>query len=210
MKRKRLISEQLRQKIRGEVLSGKSRSQVAKDQGIGLATVYRYTKDIPGIRRYKFLDKEIIDEIRQEVITGKSKYQIAKELGLRFGIVYYHTLDLPNHVYREEGITGRVLELLKELLQNGYVFSTEENTRRLRRLKRYLPMIQRAQINARSVYYLSDKNKVALQSMIQRKPSKIIGYHELAEMSKVFGVQFKNTEKRGLLSRNDSKNIIEK
>jgi len=193
------------QKIREEVLSGKSKYQVIKELGISKTTVYTYTKDIPGKKQNKPLSKEIIQDIRKEVIDGKSKYQIAKERGLRFGIVYYHTLDLPNHVYREEGIQGRVLELLKELLQNGYVLSTEENTTRLRRLKRYLPMIQRAQIDARSVYYLSDKNKIALQSMISRKQSKIISYQELAEMSKVFGVQLKNDEKCGLLSRNTSK-----
>ncbi|MFH1100683.1 MAG: hypothetical protein V1726_01425 [Methanobacteriota archaeon] len=201
MKRKQLISEQLRQKIREEVLGGKTRSQVAKDQRVGLATVYRYTKDIQEIRRYKFLDKEIIKENRKEVIDGKSKFQIAQERGLRFGIVYYHTLNLPNHVYREEDIQGKVLDLLKELLKNGYVLFTEENTTRLRRLKRYLPMIQRTQIDSRSVYYLSGKNKVALQSMIQRKQSKIISYHKLAEMSKVFGIQFRNDEKRGLLGK---------
>lgn len=201
MKRKRLLSEQLRQRIREEVFGGKSRVLVAKEHGIGRATVYRYTEDLPGKKPYKRLNERVIREIRQEVIDGKSKYQIAQDRGLRFGIVYYHTLDLPNHVYREEGITGRVLELLKELLQKGYVLSTEENTTRLRRLKRYLPMIQRAQIDARSVYYLSDKNKVALQSMIQRKQSKIISYHELAEMSRVFGVQLRSDEKRGLLSK---------
>jgi hypothetical protein len=128
-------------------------------------------------------------------------------MGLDFGVVYYNTKDLPNHIYREEGIQGKTLELLRELLKNGYVISTMENTQRIRRIKRYLPIIQRAQVDGRSVYFLSDKNKVALQSMIKRKKSKIISYQELASISasisRVFGVNLSVVEKRNLLDKKD-------
>ena len=145
---------------------------------------------------------ETIQKIREEVLKGKSKYQIAKEMGLNFGRVYYHTLDLPNHVYREEGIQGKVLDLLKELLKNGYVISTEDNTQQLRRLQKYLPMIQRSQIDRRAVYYLSDKNKVALQSMIQLKKSKVFSYQELANMSCVFDAHLSKKERQRFILRN--------
>ena len=58
------------------------------------------------------LSKEIIQKARGLVICGKSKYQIAKERGLRFGVVYHHTKDLPNHVYREKGIRGKMLDII--------------------------------------------------------------------------------------------------
>ena len=93
---------------------------------------------------------------------------------MKFGGVYYHTQDLPNHMYREEGLVSKTLDLLKELLKEGYVISTEENTSRLRRLQRYLPMIQRSQVGRLAVYYLDDKNKIALQSIVQQRKSKII------------------------------------
>lgn len=189
-------------KIREEVLCGKSKHRVAKELGIGITTVYRHAMDIPS-HNYKRLSKEYIQKIREEVLRGKSKYQIAKDMGLGFGIVYYNTKDLPNHIYREEGIQGKTLELLKELLKNGYVISTMENTQRIRRIKRYLPIIQRAQVDGRSVYFLSDKNKVALQSMIKRKRSKIISYQELASISQVFGVNLSVIEKRNLLDRKE-------
>lgn len=83
-------------------------------------------------------------------------------MGLSFQVVYYHTIDLPNHVYREVGIQGETLELLKELMDKGFIKSNQENCARLRRLKKYLPIIKRAQVDGRSVYYLSDKNKLAL------------------------------------------------
>ena len=55
-------------------------------------------------------------------------------------------------------------------------------------------MIQRSQVDRRAVYYLSDKNKMALQSMIQQKKSKIFSYQELADMSKVFDVKLSKKE----------------
>jgi hypothetical protein len=62
-------------------------------------------------------------------------------------------------------------------------------------------MIERAEIKRRSVYYLSDKNKVALQSMIQSKKSKIFSYQELSRMSKVFDVKLNKNEKKSVLSQ---------
>ena len=157
--------------------------------------------DIPS-GKHQRISKITVQKIREEVLKGKSKYQIARDMGLRFGVVYYHTQDLPNHVYREEGLAGKTLDLLKEMLKNGYVLSTEENTQRLRRLKRYLPMIQRAQMDGRAVYYLSDKNKIALQAMVQRKRSKIISFQELSAISKIFDVKLLDDDKFRFFGKN--------
>ena len=200
------LPKEIIRKSREFVLCGRSKQCVAKELGIGLSTVYKYTKDIPSAKKKSQFSKEFIQQIREEVIQGKSKYQIAKDRGLKFGAVYYHTRDLPNQVYREEGLVGKTLELLKELLKEGYVVSTGENTHRLRRLKRYLPMIQRSQVGRGAVYYLSDKNKIALQSMIQRKNSKIFSYQELSTISKVFDVKLSKKERKIVLSLKKDKN----
>jgi len=194
------LPQEIIQKARELVLCGRSKYSVAKELGIGISTIYRHTTDISS-QKHQRVSKETIQIIREEVLKGKSKYQIAKEMEFDFGIVYYHTKDLPNHVYREEGVQGRSLELLKELLKNGYIVSTEENTQRLRRLKRYLPMIQRSQVDNKGVYYLSDKNKMALQYMLQRKKSKIFSYQELSSMSKVFDVKLSKKERKSVLSQ---------
>ncbi len=120
---------------------------------------------------------------------------------LQFQLVYYYTKDLPNHQYPKRRIQGKSLELLKELLEKGYVNSTDEASQQLRRLKKYLPMIQRAQIEGRSVYYLSDKNKNALKSLIKNKKSKIFSYQELNIMVKVFDTQLSKKEKQSLLPK---------
>ena len=112
---------------------------------------------------------------------------------------------MQKHVYREEGIQGQVLDLLKQLMKNGYIVSTEENTQRLRSLQRYLPMIERAQVDNKDVYYLSDKNKMALQHMLQQKKSKIFSYQELSSMSKVFNVKLSKKEKNVFFQKNSDK-----
>jgi hypothetical protein len=188
------------QKARELVLCGNSKYSVAKQLGIGITTIYKHTSDIPSYKHHR-LDSKAIQKIREEVLDGKSKYQIAKDMNLRFGAVYYHTQDLPNHVYREEGIQGDVLDLLKELMKDGYVFSTEENTSRLRRLRKHFPMVKRAEVNKRTVYYLSDKNKKGLQSIVTLKKSKIFSYQELSSMSKVFDVKLSKKEKKSILSQ---------
>lgn len=200
------ISRETIQKARELVLCGKSKHRVAKELGIGVSTVYKHTMDIPSGKWSKKLSEETIQQIREEVIKGKSKYQVSKEKGLSFQLVYYYTIDLPNHQYPERGIQGKSLELLKELIDKGYVNSTEENYARLRRLKKYLPMIERAQVEGRSVYYLSDKNKVALQSIVQSKKSKIFSYQELSSMSRVFDVKLSKKEKSVFFLRNKDKN----
>ena len=62
-------------------------------------------------------------------------------------------------------------------------------------------MIQRSQVGRGAVYYLNDKNKIALQSMVQRKKSKIISYQELASISHVFDVKLSKKEKKIVLSQ---------
>lgn len=200
------LSKETVRKIRELALCGMHKQHIAEELGIGFSTVYKFAKGIHAPKKDGQFSEELIQEIRGEVLRGKSKYQIAKERSLKFGAVYYHTRDLPNHVYREEGLTGKLLDLLKELLKDGYVVSTRANTHRLRRLKRYLPMIQRSQISGEAVYYLNDKNKIALQSIIQQRKSKIFCYQELAEISNVFDVNLSKKEKNSLLGKKQSKN----
>jgi len=195
------LSKEIIRKAREMVLCGQSKHSVAKELGIGITTIYKYTKDIQSGKCSRKLTEKTIQQIREEVIKGRSKYQIAKEMKVGFQLIYYYTKDLPNHQYPERGIQGKTLELLKKLLQEGYIISNEENYARLQRLKKYLPMIERAEIKRRSVYYLSDKNKVALQSMIKSNKSKVFSYQELSSMSKVFDIKLSKKEKKSVLSQ---------
>jgi hypothetical protein len=149
----------------------------------------------------KPISKELIQKIRKEVLKGKSKYQVSKEMHLDRTTVYKHTKDLPNKYKREPYISGKPLELLRELLEKGYVY-TEENRNALRALQRYFSSIKRSQFKNKSIYYLEDKNKLALQEMMKQDTSRIISFQELGRMSQVFNTDLEIQQKRVFLGKN--------
>lgn len=98
-------------------------------------------------------------------------------------------------------IYGETLELLKQLLRDGFVY-TGKNRNRLRFLQKIFPSIKRSQFKNRSIYYLEDKNKLALQEMMKRDTSRIISFQELSRMSQVFNTNLDIHHKRRFLGKN--------
>lgn len=143
----------------------------------------------------KPLTKEVIQRIRDEILRGKTKYRVAKEVGINESVVRSHTRDLPSLKRGEPYIKGRAVDLLKQLLEVEYVNSTTENYLALQRLRRILPIIHQTQMDYKRVYYLSDKNNIALQAMITQDKSRIISYQDLKNISKVFVVNLSREEK---------------
>ncbi len=97
-------------------------------------------------------------------------------------------------------IHGETLELLKQLLKDGYVY-TGNNRNKLRFLQRIFPVIKRSQFKNKSIYYLEDKNKIALKEMMKQNTSHIISYQELSLMSKVFNTDLEIQQKRRFLGK---------
>jgi hypothetical protein len=149
----------------------------------------------------KTIPKELIQQMRKEILRDKSKYQVAKEMKIPYSTVHKHTKDLPNKYKREPYISGKPLELLKQLLKDGYVY-TQENRNALRSLQKHFPEIKRSQFKNKSIYYLEDKNKLALKEMMKRDTSRIISFQELSRMSQVFHTDLEIQHKRGFLGKN--------
>lgn len=106
---------------------------------------------------------------------------------------------MPNRK-RDPCVEGDALELLKQLLQDGYVY-TGKNRVKLRFLQRIFPVIKRSQFKNKSIYYLEDKNKLALLEMMKRDTSRVISYQELSLMSKVFNTDLEIQQKRRFLGK---------
>ncbi len=195
------FSKEMISKIREEVLKGKSKPSVARELGISDSAVYEHTKDIPSSSWGKPISRDLIQKIREEILKGKSKYSVAKEFKLIPETVYKYTKDLPNKYKREPYISGKPLELLKQLIGKGYVY-TKDNGIALRSLQKHFPAIKRSQFKNKSIYYLEDKNKQALQEMMKQDTSRIISYQELGRMSKVFNTDLEIKQKRAFLGKN--------
>lgn len=149
----------------------------------------------------KPISRELIQQMREEVLKGKSKYRVAKEIHLNPTTVYEYTKDLPNKYHRDPYISGKPLELLKQLLEKGYVY-TEENRNALRSLQRFFPQIKRSQFKGKSCYYLEDKNKLALLELMKQNTSRIISYQDIAKACQVFNTDIEIHEKRVFLGKN--------
>jgi hypothetical protein len=147
------------------------------------------------------LSEETIQKIREDAIEGKSKYKIARYYGISANTVYNYTKDIPTPRRKEPCIRGKALELLKELLRKGYVY-TEKNGTRLRFLQKAFPVIKHSQFKNRSIYYLEDKNKLALREMMKLDSSRIISYQERSRTSQVFNTDVEIKQKRSFIGEN--------
>ena len=147
------------------------------------------------------LSGETIQKIREDTIEGKSRYKIASEMGLSSTVIYAYTKDIPGKRQRGPCIRGKTLALLKSLLKNGYV-STENNRTSLRFLQKIFPVIKRSQFKNKSIYYLEDKNKLALREMMKLDSSRIISYQEFSRMAQVFNTDVGIMQKRSFIGKN--------
>lgn len=196
------LSAETKAYIREQVLNGTSKSQVARDLNISFRTVWEYTKDIPRV-----ISEEVKEKIRQEVLRGKSKYRVARETGLDYKLVLRYTKYLPNASRSDPHIYGKSFDLLKQLLTTGVVYSNTETRQVMRTMKQHLPMIHCSRFKNKALYYLDDKNKKALQSLLEIDRSKIINYLELGEMLQVFNVKVDVDEKKTFLGKKRPKRM---
>ncbi len=143
------------------------------------------------------LPQEKIDLLRKEVLSGKSNYQVARELSISETTVRNHTKDIARPKNIGPCIKKEQFELFKQLLKNGYVY-TNGNRNRLRGLQKHFPMIKRANYKGRSLYFLEDYSKTALNAMIKQKESRVISYHDLSNMSRIFDVKLSSKEKKNV------------
>ena len=151
------------------------------------------------------LSEQTIQEMRKLVLSGFSKYEAAKTLRISSSAVYYHTRDLPSKNTGNWGIRGKTLDVLKQLLNDGYVISKGSTSSNLHTIKKHFPHVKRAQVDGKSIYYLKDKNKQALEAMLKQKQSKIIRCEDISTMSTVFNIQLKKGEKQRFLGKKQMK-----
>ena len=115
--------------------------------------------------------------------------------------VYKHTKDLPSKTRRGPYISGKPLELLKQLLKKGFVYSGKNGVA-LRSLQKHFPMIRCSHYKKRLMFYLKDKNKDALREMMKQNSSRIINYHEHSRACKVFNTDLSISEKKQFFGKN--------
>jgi hypothetical protein len=147
------------------------------------------------------LPEILIQKIREEVLKSKSRWRVAIDMGINFSLVDFYTKDLPYKRRAGPCIYGKAFTLLQQLLSTGVVPSNQETHDIMRTLRRHLPMIQYARYGNKAVFYLEDRNKAALQSVLDRSQSRIVSYHDLGEMLRIFSIEADSGEKKAFLGK---------
>ncbi len=197
MTRKKSLSKETIDFIRQQVLKGTSKAQAARDLDISYRTVWNHTKDI---RTQRVLSRDLIEVIRQDVQNGASKFQTAQKYDVSYSAVYRWTRDIPGRNCGWPGIRGKTLEMLKELVDNGFLLPTGENVHgQFLTLRKYFPSIYRISIYGKQIFLLKGREEDAVRAFLGSTRKKIISYQELHQVTEVFGADISMKEKKAFL-----------
>jgi hypothetical protein len=193
--------------IRKEVKKGKTKLQVSREWGISYKKVRELTKDIKSIKGG--ISDSLRKKIREEVRNGKTKRQVAIQYKISDRTVYYHTRDMCSYPLRNMRIQDKKLELMKDLLRDGYALSSRKySTVEYNKLKEFFPSICKAKMYNRVIFYLKDKKDAAARAFVENSERKIISYQELKQVTNVFNADLDIKEKRRIISRNKSEKLF--
>jgi transposase len=197
MSRNKSLSKETINFIRQQVLNGTSKAQVARNLGISYRTVWNHTKDI---RTQRVLSRDMIEAIRQDVQHGTSKFQTAQKYDVSYSAVYRWTRDIPGRNCGWPGIRGKTLEMLKELISNGFLLPTGENVHgQFLTLRKHFPSVYRISMYGKQIFLLKGREEEAVRAFLRSTRKKIISYQELHQVTEVFGADISRKEKEAFL-----------
>jgi len=152
------------------------------------------------------LSDELIKKIRYYVKKYNSKIDAANKLGLSYDTVLFYTKDIRIKSRKMDidysGIYGKSLDLLKEVMQNGYTFSSGKyGPKEYIKLKKYFPQIRRTKMFGRMTCYIEDKSKIAAKALLEVSNKKIMSYQELKQVTKVFDIKLEKKDKKKYLPK---------
>ena len=150
------------------------------------------------------ISDELISKIRYYVKKYNSKIDAANKLGLSYDIVLFYTKNIRFKTRKRDidylGIYGKSLDLLKELMRNGYAFSSGKyGLKYYVKLKKYFPNIRRTKMYGKTIYYLDDKSKIAAKALLKVSNKKVMSYQELKQITRIFNTELENIEKERIL-----------
>jgi len=203
-----LMEAKIFEVIRGEVEKGKSKLQVSREFEIPYKKVLKLTKDIKSNRGIPI---DLREKIREEVNNGTSKRQVAIQFELTEKTVSYHTRDICLRPFKNLRVHDRKLELMKDLLRDGYALASDKyHTPEYNEMRIHFPSICKVKMYDRVIFYLEDKKHIATRAFLDNSKRKIISFQELKQVTKVFDTKLDMKEKRQIIQDNRSKKLFQK
>lgn len=133
--------------------------------------------------------KELKREARRLVKLGLTKRDVSRMKKVNYNTLYTWTNDLVRRKGRF-GIRGKSLEFLKMLVDRGYILSKEvkQLVTCMRNLRRHLP-IKKVKIKKNVVWYLSGREREAMEAMLKNMGRRSLSYQELGRIRMAFGIK---------------------
>ncbi len=175
-------------RARAMVSEGILKADVARELGIPSDTVVDWTRDMPLFVRMRYPRKAKL-LVRKLAKAGVTKRKISKMANVAYATVVSLTKDIKSKMGRF-GIRGKALELLRTLVERGYLLPTDYSQMigSVRTLKKYLP-IKRARVSRAVVWYLQGSERTAMEAMLEKLQRKSIRYDELSRIRQAFGIK---------------------
>lgn len=191
------LSDETIKKIREEVKKGKEKMEVAIELGINRRTVYKYTRDMPRRKKYS---PEVKEKIREMVKEVGVKAIVARELDVPESAVYRVTKDINPGKWT---IGIKSLQLLKEITENGCALLENSSSPNYHILKKHFPMIQKVHFKGKTIIFLPYAKDKAVRAFLENMRWKVVSYHELKRLTRLFDAELEPSEKRKFLSKNE-------
>lgn len=191
------LSKELIGEIRERVRDGKLKVEVSREMDIPYWKVRKHTKDIPTKKIFIHEEKEKIREMVRE--TGVKSF-VAQELGIPLITVCKITKDIKFRPGNRT-IGTHTFRLLNEILEKGYTLLVDGGSIRYRTLKKHFPLIQKVHAKNTSIAFLPNKKEEAARYFLQNMRHKVISYHELKGITRLFGINLDSGEKRRILGK---------
>lgn len=152
-----IIPQETIDKVRNEILNGKSKLQTAREFGLHYETVKKYTRDIQNGKIYSPEEEKKIREMVKEIGV---KTIVARELGVPYAAVKIITQDIKLKPGNRT-IGGKTLQLLEEIMNKGYALLENRSITNYRILKKHFPVIQKVHIKGKTIVFLPDRKEEA-------------------------------------------------
>ncbi len=188
------------QEIRDNLRKYGSKMKTASKMGLSYGTVCYYTRDII---KQKIISKKEIKEISEMLMNGTPKGEIAKKLNISKNTVTKYTSGRGGGPH----LKGRTVEILQQLLGDGYYFPKRGENSYCYTLRIHLPMICKVTMRSRTILFLEDKSDVAIRAYLSSLDKRISNYHKLKQVIKVFKTSIANEEKKKYVKKKRSKKV---
>ncbi len=149
----------------------------------------------------KRIAKETKRNIIEYVEAGGIRAEASKKFGVSAPFVYNLTAGMA-YGRGNTALRGETLEILKALMKDGYYLPDSRYALArscYKALKKHFP-VKVVMTRKKSVYFCEGKEKEAMKAFLGRWRKGTMSFRELGQMSKLFGISLKSSERESMLS----------